>query len=198
MGESEFLSTGEAAAFLNVSRSTVSRKYDQGQLRGKTNPVTGERLVSRESLLAFMRQYNLPGAEAAAPIRTLWVCSPGVSVRDLVVGAFLDEARVQVEELSAGCDVLMRCAQMAGDVVVLDPALSDIAFSSLVDALQRGGGSEPPTLVEWSPGADASSERGRGVAAQVYADPGDEALLYEPLLDLMGLSPDTEAGEQDQ
>lgn len=55
-----YITTGEVAKLLNISRSTVSRKFDSGDLQGKKNPITGERLISRKSLMVFMEKYNLP------------------------------------------------------------------------------------------------------------------------------------------
>ena len=55
----KYFTTGEVAKLLDISRSTVMRKFDKGIFRGKKNPITGERMVARESLDAFMKQYNL-------------------------------------------------------------------------------------------------------------------------------------------
>ena len=60
MTSKDFLTTGEAAKLVSISRSTISRNFDKGIFQGKKNPVTGERLISRESLISFMQQYNLP------------------------------------------------------------------------------------------------------------------------------------------
>lgn len=55
------LTTGEAVKKLKgvISRSTVSRYLDRGILRGKKNPVTGERHISLVSLRSFMKKYDL-------------------------------------------------------------------------------------------------------------------------------------------
>jgi hypothetical protein len=60
----EFYSTGEAAQILNISRSTVSHKFDVGLLKGKKNPITGERFVSGESIVALI---SLLKADKAKP-----------------------------------------------------------------------------------------------------------------------------------
>jgi excisionase family DNA binding protein len=57
-----FLTTGEAARLLGISRATVSRKYDRGILSGYKNPLTGERLISRGSALELLN-----AAAAASP-----------------------------------------------------------------------------------------------------------------------------------
>ena len=55
----QYYTTGEAAELLQISRSTISRKFDRGAFFGKKNPITGERMISRESISAFMNQYDL-------------------------------------------------------------------------------------------------------------------------------------------
>ena len=37
----------------------VTCKFDAEELYGKKNPITGERLISCESIAAFMKKYNL-------------------------------------------------------------------------------------------------------------------------------------------
>jgi excisionase family DNA binding protein len=61
MDTKRYYTTGEAADLLNISRSTISRKFDRGVLFGKKNPITGERMISRESIATLMQQFNLPG-----------------------------------------------------------------------------------------------------------------------------------------
>ena len=52
----KYITTGEVAKLLKISRSTVSRKFDDGDLQGKKNPITGERLISQTSLMEFMQK----------------------------------------------------------------------------------------------------------------------------------------------
>jgi excisionase family DNA binding protein len=59
MALKEYCSTGEAARLLGISRSTISRKFDSGDLSGKKNPITGDRLISRVSIKALMKLYNI-------------------------------------------------------------------------------------------------------------------------------------------
>jgi excisionase family DNA binding protein len=62
MNEGEYLSTGEAAKVLGISRSTVARRVDEGTLRGKAHPITGERLISTESITHFFEDHVHTGA----------------------------------------------------------------------------------------------------------------------------------------
>jgi DNA-binding transcriptional MerR regulator len=57
MASKEFYTTGEAAKLLNISQSTVSRMFNRNILLGKQNPITGKRLISRESIAVIGKQY---------------------------------------------------------------------------------------------------------------------------------------------
>ncbi len=52
--------SGEVAALIGVSRITVNRWMDSGQIRGFNLPNSGDRRIPLESLLDFVRQYDLP------------------------------------------------------------------------------------------------------------------------------------------
>ncbi len=53
----EYISTGEAARILGISRPTVQHHFDMGTLKGK-HPITGWRSVSK-SLLALMKEKGM-------------------------------------------------------------------------------------------------------------------------------------------
>ncbi|MEM4245016.1 MAG: hypothetical protein QXR60_02325 [Candidatus Nanoarchaeia archaeon] len=65
-----FVSTGEAAEILGISRSTVSRKFDgfgrrpKYRLEGKVNPLTGERSLSLESVMAVVKAFKVEVPDA--------------------------------------------------------------------------------------------------------------------------------------
>ena len=58
MEPKRYLTSGEVAEILGVSRGTVSKRFDEGILDGKKNPITGKRLISPESLKDFMKRYD--------------------------------------------------------------------------------------------------------------------------------------------
>jgi predicted site-specific integrase-resolvase len=63
MKEKKELSTGETVDLLNeaagqkvISRSTISRWFDQGKLSGWKNPLTGDRWIDPESLESILKK----------------------------------------------------------------------------------------------------------------------------------------------
>lgn len=60
-----FISTGEAAEILGISRSTASRHFDGSgkhpkfTLEGKANPLTGERSIRLVSVMEVAKEFGV-------------------------------------------------------------------------------------------------------------------------------------------
>jgi len=138
MGVKEYFSTGEVSQLLNISRATVSRKFDSGIFYGKKNPITGERLISRDSLLSFMRQFNIPlnGLDKTAT-KHLLVGSDDEKVQYLAQEAFAGDNRIKVSTVSSGYDALIACSKTPPDLFIIDNELSDISCAEAIKSLKR-------------------------------------------------------------
>lgn len=133
----EFLSTGEAARVLNISRSTVSRSFDQGILQGKKNPITGERLISRESIISFMRQYDLPLDAAIIGKKRVLVGSSDERFISFVQKSLASDQRLHLETVHFGSDVLLQQAKEKPDLLIIDDELPDIPGADVIKSLRR-------------------------------------------------------------
>jgi CheY-like chemotaxis protein len=142
MNFDEFLSTGEAAQLLNISRSTVSRSFDQGILQGKKNPITGERLISRESMISFMKQYDLPLSAAIIGKKKILVGSSDEKFQSFIQKALASDQRIHIERVSFGGDVLLQHAKEKPDLLIIDEELPDISGAEVIRSLRR---TEDPT-----------------------------------------------------
>jgi excisionase family DNA binding protein len=60
MADIQVYTTGEVAKFCNVIKMTVVRWIDRGELPAHQLPGRGDRRVTREDLLTFMRTNNFP------------------------------------------------------------------------------------------------------------------------------------------
>jgi CheY-like chemotaxis protein len=133
----EYLSTGEAAQILNISRSTVSRGFDQGILQGKKNPITGERLISRESIIAFMKQHNLPLDASIIGKKKILIGSSDEKFISFIQKALATDQRLRVEAVNFGSDVLLQQAKERPDLLIIDDDLTDIPGSEVIKSLRR-------------------------------------------------------------
>ena len=132
----EFYTTGEAAELLKISRSTISRKFDRGGISGKKNPITGERLVARESLLTFLKEHNLPIEALVIEKKRVLVVTTDDELFSLIQKIFGEDNRVKAERESYGGDVLVRCSRGKLDLLVIDEEFPDISSADLIRTLR--------------------------------------------------------------
>jgi transposase len=58
-----FISTGEAAKMLRISRSSVNRYLSRGILTGEKHPITNLRSIKKASVLALMEKHAMKWEE---------------------------------------------------------------------------------------------------------------------------------------
>ncbi len=137
MTTKKLLSTGDVAQLLNISRSTVSRKFDKGILFGQKNPITGERLISRESLTSFVEQYNLSLNSLAMEKRKILIGTSDEQLYSVLQKFFPDGRNIQLDRVSFGCDILIRCSKDHPDLLIVDEDLPDIPSAEVIKSLRR-------------------------------------------------------------
>ena len=132
-----FYSTGEVAALLNISIATVSRKFDLGVFQGKKNPITAERLINRESLLSFMKKYNLSTKSIADDSqKRILLGSNNKDIQSIINKTFDDDEQFKIELVSSGYDALIKCSQLHPDVLLLDNNLPDLDCSRAIQTIK--------------------------------------------------------------
>jgi len=133
----KFFSTGEAASLLGISRSTVSRRFDAGEFTGRVNAVTGERFVSRDSLLAFARTHDVDLRLPESTPRRIVLATGQSEVRQQFLEAFSDDRRFELCCCSSGARALVACVQQAADLLVIGGELADINPANLIESLEH-------------------------------------------------------------
>jgi len=136
MVSKEFFSTGDASSFLKISRATVSRKFDAGVLEGKKNPITGERLISHESLISFMKKYNLPldALEAVSSKYLVLLCSQDKHFKSLINQSFPPEGIIRIFETVSIYDAIIICTKNPPELFIID---DEFPCSEIVKSLKQ-------------------------------------------------------------
>jgi len=137
MTSKEFLTTGEAARLVNISRSTISRNFDKGIFQGKKNPITGERMISRESLVNFLKQFNLPVDNLSLEKKRILVGTSDDHLFSQLQRVLSEDGRVDLERAGFGGDVLISCSKTLPDLLILDEELADIPCMEIIRSLRR-------------------------------------------------------------
>lgn len=148
--KNRLLTTGEAADLLKVSRSTVSRRFDKGELRGEVNRITGERMVRRDSVTELMRERGL-SVDAIDAIdtveRQIVVATSDQVLTDRLQRIVADAEELTLTPTTFGSDALIACASLHPDLLVLGDDLADISCVRVVSALGRQMGEQRPKIL---------------------------------------------------
>jgi CheY-like chemotaxis protein len=133
----DFYTTGEVSKLLNISRATVSRKFDSGIFQGKKHPITGERLIGKESLITFMKKYKLStgNIENDSQINVL-LGSNNKQLQFMTKQAFLGDNQFNLDIVSSGYDALIKCSQHKSCVFLLDDELPDFDCKKAVETIK--------------------------------------------------------------
>ena len=122
------LTTGDVARICNVAPRTVSKWFDNGQLKGYRIPGSKDRRIPRSELLRFMKEHNIPEAGLEAD-----------QIRVLIVGSNLQESSALADSLTAKGSYEIQTVQSAFEagvnVLRFSPHVILISlFSEAVDA----------------------------------------------------------------
>lgn len=137
MKEKKFFSTKEVGELLNISIATVMRKFDKGLFFGKQNPITHERAISRESLIAFAEKFRISLAPfIPGPQRILLGGFDEPLMADLRQ-IFSGEEWLRVETIAHGADILINCSQNPPNLLILNGDLPVIPCRAVIESLRR-------------------------------------------------------------
>jgi hypothetical protein len=133
----DFFTTGDVSKLLNISRATVSRKFDLGILKGKKHPITGERLIAKDSLISFMKKYNLStnSIDNDSQIMVL-LGSNNKQLQVMTEQAFKGDSQFNIDIVSSGYDALIKCSQYKSCVFLLDEELPDFDCRKAVEIIK--------------------------------------------------------------
>lgn len=133
----DYYTTGEVAALLSISRSTVSRRFDTGVLQGKVNAITGERLISAASLVGFVHDQELPVDLSLVSKKHIMLCSADPDLLEAVQQIGAGDERVVVEVVTQGSYALVKGATEQPDLLIVDESLPDMECRRVIASLRE-------------------------------------------------------------
>ena len=138
MEPKKYLTSGEVSEILGISRGTVSKKFDDGVLEGKKNPITGKRLISSESLKDFMKRYDFEVSDSTTSQvqKILLVVTSDERLLSVVKKSIGDYKHIKMETSEYGGEALIKCAQEPVDLLIIDAELPDIAGENVARSLK--------------------------------------------------------------
>jgi len=116
-------SSGEVSKILNLSDRTVRSYLRNGRIPAKQNPHTGRWKISREGLLAFMKQYQMTHEEVGdpPPPTHILVVDAEPALVESIRKIFLEEMPDWVIDTTTSVyEALIRLGAEALDLLILD------------------------------------------------------------------------------
>jgi excisionase family DNA binding protein len=127
------LTTGDVAKICNVAPRTVSKWFDNGQLKGYRIPGSKDRRIPVSELIRFMKDNNIPATSL-----------PVGKIRVLIVDSSEDRSSVLAKDLAArgnykGIDAKDICSTIRSDkeletikIIAVGPQLNDSESAALL------------------------------------------------------------------
>ena len=118
--------TGEAAKICKVSQQTIIRCFDSGALKGFRVPGSRFRRIPRDSLLAFMKENNIPTDALESGKRKILIVDDNAELVDLLVNVLERDGRFETRTAGNGFDAGMMVKEYRPELIILDVMLPDI------------------------------------------------------------------------
>ena len=143
--EREVYTTGQVSRFCRVSAKTVKKWFDSGKIPGYRIPDSGDRRVTRESLLAFMKKYDIPtDLVDSQPLKVLAV-DDEPQVLEVVSRVMGSRDGMEVRRASNGYAALLLLGSWLPDMVIMDlkmPGLDGFEACRRIRALPQTQGTK--------------------------------------------------------
>ena len=118
--------TGEVAQICQVSQQTVIRCFDSGRLKGFRVPGSRFRRITREGLIQFMKENNIPLDQLESGKKRVLVVDDEPAIVEMLVELLERDGRFEVRTATTGFDAGMVASDFKPDLIILDYMLPDV------------------------------------------------------------------------
>lgn len=118
--------TGEVAQICKVSQQTVIRCFDSGRLQGFRVPGSRFRRIPRDSLVAFMKNNQIPMDQLETGKKRVLVVDDDEAIVEMFTELLERDGRFEVQTAATGYDAGILTEQFRPDIILLDFKLPDI------------------------------------------------------------------------
>jgi len=135
-----FFTTGQIAKICGVSIATVQKWIDAGEIASYRLPMTAsERRVSRESLLSFMKRYNVPTGEITGSSMYRVLIAGLEPTAEGQVKETLEKLHpsVEVRVCAEATEFLLLVGSLIPDAIIFDYHLPGFNALKLIESLRE-------------------------------------------------------------
>ena len=172
----EWLTLGQAAAFLGAAQSTLRKWADAGRLPTFYTPG-GHRRFRRDDLDAFLAG-SRPAPAAAGERRRVLVVDDDAALREYV-RANLEQEGYDVREADSAKEGLAALEEELPDVILLDVRMPEVDGWNMLRRVRERHGVEAIPVIMYSGELEMAEEAGERGAQAFLGKPFDPARLLE-------------------
>jgi excisionase family DNA binding protein len=132
--------TGEVAQICKVSQQTVIRCFDSGRLQGFRVPGSRFRRIPRDSLVAFMKNNQIPMDQLETGKKRVLVVDDDEAIVEMFTELLERDGRFEVETAATGYDAGILTEQFRPDIILLDFKLPDINGTAVCRTIRSNPG----------------------------------------------------------
>ncbi|MFA5863837.1 MAG: response regulator [Phycisphaerae bacterium] len=124
--DKQVFTTGEVAEVCKVSQQTIIRCFDAGKLQGFKVPGSKFRRIPRESLMAFMKENDIPLDLLDSGKRRVLIVDDDPAIAEMLQDVLVRDGRFEVKATSTGYEAGILTQSFNPDLILLDYLLPDI------------------------------------------------------------------------
>lgn len=179
--------TGEVAQICKVSQQTVIRCFDSGRLQGFRVPGSRFRRIPRDSLVAFMKNNQIPMDQLETGKKRVLVVDDDEAIVEMFTELLERDGRFEVETAATGYDAGILTEQFRPDIILLDFKLPDINGTAVCRTIRENPGYKHMQIIIISGVADPDevAELKAAGADEFIRKPFDINLVINRIADLV-------------
>jgi excisionase family DNA binding protein len=114
------LTTGDVARICNVAPRTVSKWFDNGQLKGYRIPGSKDRRIPRSELTRFMREHNIPSAALGAGQIRVLIAGDNTSETSALAKVLITKGNYEVQTVQSNFETGMVAQKFSPHVLLIN------------------------------------------------------------------------------
>ena len=132
----DVFTTGQVATICNVAPRTVSKWFDNGQLRGYRIPGSKDRRIPLNHLVRFMKAHGIPLAGLDVGVIRVLLVDDDAELANLVSKALSADKECEVTVAASAFEAGVLAESFRPYVTVVDVSLSDVVPKRICQALR--------------------------------------------------------------
>jgi len=132
----DVLTTGDVAKICHVAPRTVSKWFDNGQLKGYRIPGSKDRRIPVSELLRFMKVHNMPTAELAVGTIRILIADSDEKTASALADILQDKAGYEVQTTRNSFETGAALQKFAPHVLLISLLSEEIDAGSVCEGIR--------------------------------------------------------------